>query len=152
MAVVAAGAESGKIVGAGRTNGQGFVLRLNANGTLDTTFGGGNGFVTWVNPGGGTAAFFDVTVTPSEKYVVTGVVNTVTDDMVVVRFERDGVIDPTFGADGGGFLIHGNVAGGDGGDYGRRLVIDSEGRIVVGGYSLGASGTGYDVAVWRLTP
>lgn len=56
-----------------------------------------------------------------------------------------GVLDPSF--NGTGFVVSSNIAGGLGSDYGRNVVIDSSGRVVVVGTS--SNGLNQDMVVWR---
>ncbi len=55
------------------------------------------------------------------------------DDMYVIRLNRDGSIDNSFGVNGK-VVVH-NIAGGNGNDVGNSLTIDSTGKIYVTGYS-----------------
>lgn len=122
------------------------VWRINNNGTLDTSFGGGAGHVYY--PSTYNAQGSRVVVDPSGRIVVTGYLNNVSNaDMAVWRLNPDGSLDTTF--NGTGLFIHHNTAGGGGGTYGSDLLIDGSGNIDVTGYS---QGPGYvQMATWRLT-
>ena len=123
------------------------LVRYNADGSLDTTFGlagkvttdfGGGDFV-----GGGT-------VQPDGKIVVVGdsydLANTSSgdQDFVVVRYNTDGTLDTSFDSDG---KIVADFGGGDGAS---SVAVQVDGKIVVTGDSLpaGSSGGG-DVIVVR---
>ena len=69
--------------------------------------------------------------------------------MVVWRFNADGTIERTFGANG--VLTHDSAAGGNGDDTGSAVVIDSQNRIVVVGTSRKSAGNS-DMVIWRLLP
>src|SRR5262249_8049912 len=94
----------GKILLAGLadspSSGHAIVLRLNADGSLDTSYGGGDGYPE-TQFGGQNANFTGVAVGPDGKAVATGsVLRSGQWTVVTVRFNADGAIDPTFGTDG----------------------------------------------------
>jgi uncharacterized delta-60 repeat protein len=67
-------------------------------------------------------------------------------DTMVVRLNQDGSLDTTFDGDGKAFI---NLGGGTVNDQANALLIQSDGKIVVGGYT-GNSNTSFDFAVARL--
>jgi uncharacterized delta-60 repeat protein len=72
------------------------LIRLNPNGTLDTTFGSG-GIVT-IEPAGG---FFALVIQPNGEIVAAGEGPTVNNAIVqVARFKTNGSLDPSFGSGG----------------------------------------------------
>ena len=90
----------GKIVVAGgavaNNNFADTLIRLNPNGTLDTTFGSG-GIVT-IEPAGG---FFALVIQPNGEIVAAGEGPTVNNAIVqVARFKTNGSLDPSFGSGG----------------------------------------------------
>src|SRR5262245_7992004 len=120
----------GKIVGVGRRRTgnafDGYVLRLDADGSLDPTFGTG-----------GIADFdvgsfdepVDLSLDTSGRIVVGGSGGEIgKEDMVVARFDATGALDPTFGA--GGIVIRDL---GFGFDTASSVRLQADGRIVVGG-------------------
>jgi len=116
-------------------------------GELDPTFNG-VGYRTEDNTSGG--ATYDighaVAIDSDDKIVVTGVSHSKSDygDMVIWRYNSDGTPDTTF--NGVGYVTHTNASGYVGEDQANAIVIDSEHRILVAGYS------NYDpgyMAVWR---
>jgi len=65
---------------------------------------------------------------------------------VVVECYDFGALDASFDTDG--IVTHNSAAGGNAHDFGNSVAVDSSGRIVVTGYSRGA--TSYDdMAIWR---
>ncbi len=131
----------GKIVVAGFSSGKFAVVRYNADGSLDTSFGGGDGIVT--TNAGGYDEGHSVAIQSDGKIVVAGYSNASgTYDFALVRYNADGTRDTTFGG-GDGIVTTGLGASG----YGRSVAIQSDGKIVVAGYS-NASGS-YDFAVVR---
>jgi uncharacterized delta-60 repeat protein len=123
----------GKIVAVGRAdlgNDAVGVIRLNADGSIDDTFGGGDGVVTTV-VGTGNARANGVIVQSDDKIVVVGRATTgVGTDVMVVRYLPDGALDATFGT-GGKVLT--DVAGGSDTDNGIAVVEQSDGKLVVAG-------------------
>ncbi len=92
----------GKIVVVGCTdNGSNHdvaVVRYNSNGTLDTSFGGGDGVVTTAIGSGGDEGLA-VAIQSDGKIVVSGKTWNGTDyDIALLRYNTDGSLDPQFGA------------------------------------------------------
>lgn len=90
-----------KIIAVGRTNlngGDDFAIaRFNANGSLDTTFGGGDGKV--VTNFAGADGAYAIFVRSDDKFVVAGTANTL-QDIGVARYNANGTLDTTFSGDG----------------------------------------------------
>jgi uncharacterized delta-60 repeat protein len=92
----------GNIVVAGKSGAEVIVARLiGSNGSFDTTFGGGLGYVlTTIGEDAGAAA---VVVQPADQMLL---VAGYTDDSVfVARYDVDGNLDTTFGNLGSGWVI-----------------------------------------------
>jgi uncharacterized delta-60 repeat protein len=107
------------------------VARYNPDGSLDTGFGAG-GRVT-VSLAAGPDDPFGVVVQPDGRIVVAGIA---AGDFGVLRLNADGTFDASFGSGGS---VRTDVAPQD---YVRAVVVQPDGRIVVGGGSgSGASGT-----------
>jgi len=135
---------NGKIVAAGyaRTGSyDGFaVVRYNTNGSLDTTFDSDGKQTTDIGSG---AASYSVVVQSDDKIVVAGYYNNVGNaDFAVVRYNADGSLDTTFDSDG-----KQTTAIGSGADVGRSVALQSDGKIVIAGYS--NNGVNDDFAVVR---
>jgi uncharacterized delta-60 repeat protein len=123
----------GKLVAGGYSTrdstGLDFALaRYNPNGSLDHTFGiGGRAIADYW---GRADAMFKLALQPDGKLVGAGIATRPdgTHDFAVARFNANGSPDPTFG-------WHGRVAtdffGGD--DVGLSLLIQPDGKVVVGG-------------------
>ncbi|MFN0030841.1 MAG: delta-60 repeat domain-containing protein, partial [Flavobacteriales bacterium] len=127
----------GKIVVAGYysngTDQDFFVARYHSNGSLDNTFGtdgfASTGFGQFSND-----RAFAVAIQSDGKIVAVGY-NTnpegnVNREFAVVRYNADGSADDTF--DGDGALSTSIEVGGD---EARSVIIQSDGKIVVGGFS-----------------
>lgn len=135
----------GKIIVAGYTNILGsndfFILRFNANGGLDSSFDS-DGRVVISGPGNDRAQA--VALQPDGKIVVGGTTDVAgSNDFLVARLNPNGSLDGTFGS-GGRQLI----SGFGGNEQAQALALQSDGRIVVAGYT-NAAGTN-DFAVARL--
>lgn len=135
----------GKIVVTGRAfNGSNYdvaVVRYNDDGSLDTSFGG-TGKVT-VDFGSGNDIGNMLSLQSDGKIVVSARARIGgTDDFGVLRFNTDGTLDTSFGGTG-----KVTTAIGTGHESGQRLTIQSDGKIVVSGYS--SNGANNDFAVVR---
>ncbi|MFB7175969.1 calcium-binding protein [Streptomyces sp. NPDC056254] len=125
----------GKIVtaGAATDDGETAVARFNTDGSLDASFGGGDGFVT-ANLGGFDQAE-GVVVQADGKIVTAGHAGS---DATVARFTADGSLDPLFGG-GDGYTV--TDTGAYNAAYG--VALQADGKIVTAGQS------GFDTAVVR---
>lgn len=126
----------GKIVVAGTPQGEGgyqfAVVRYNVDGGIDTSFGSnGNGKVmTAVYVGNGNFAN-SVAIQGDGKIIVAGeAYNGSNDDFAVARFNSDGSLDTSFDGDG---KLTTDFGGSE--DRGTSLGIQSNGKIVVAGWS-----------------
>ncbi len=95
----------GKIVAGGRSTVSGvtsFTLaRFNTNGTVDTSFGNPNGFVTFQFPGSTSSQIDSIAIQSDGKIVAAG--RTTIGGVIqfaVARFNSDGSVDTTFGTGG----------------------------------------------------
>ena len=126
----------GKFVLAGASNGFA-IARLNADGSLDTTFGVlGYASVAFGN-GTSSGGAYGIAVQSDKKIVVAGA--TVGPNgrlFAVARFDAAGVLDPTFNSTGFETLDFGI---GSGNAY--AMAIDSSDRIVLAGYWAPATGS-----------
>ena len=97
------------------------VSRINANGTLDATFGGTG--IVQTDLGTGSGQVYDLTIQSDGKVVATGA--DFSSAMVVVRYEANGTLDTGFNTTG----ILTTTAGGVNG--GEAVAVQSDGKIVV---------------------
>lgn len=109
------------------------LVRYTPSGTLDASFGTGGIVRTAVQ---GLAAGNAVKVQADGRIVVAGFTGTFTvdDDLLLMRFNASGTLDSTFSGDG---IVVQKLS--TRADAGRALVIQSDGRIVVGATSDGQS-------------
>jgi uncharacterized delta-60 repeat protein len=144
----------GKIVVVGTANSRGSdarfaVSRYNAEGDLDTTFGGDGKVITnFSSHWDGASA---VAVQPDGKIVVAGEAGWnesaahPDSTFAVARYESSGVLDATFSGDG---KVMANIS--SGADFVFGVAIQPlDGRIVVAG---GAGGSGGRIALARFHP
>jgi uncharacterized delta-60 repeat protein len=118
----------GRIVAVGQGNGRFAVARLKASGHLDGSFSG-DGELIPIIPGTVSGEAEDVTVLPTGKILVSGLVATSTrDEVLVVRLNSDGTLDHGFNGTGMRILAPADdvvaVSG---------LAVRTDGRILVTG-------------------
>lgn len=144
---------SGRILVGGRSLGATTSLdmviwRYDSVGSLDGTFNV-QGWAAFHDAAGGNLGDSgeDIALDGAGRILVAGDSNGpgMDADMAIWRCSPSGTLDPPFGTSG--VATHHNAAGGDGSDFGKAMVLDASGRIVVAGYSEGP--TGEEMVVWR---
>jgi uncharacterized delta-60 repeat protein len=134
----------GKIIAAGLAastpaNFDFALARYNPDGTLDHSFGGGDGIVT-TDLGTFGDGITDIALQPDGKIVAVGATD---QDAALARYLPDGTLDPTFGSGG-------TVVGGIGTNEVRGIAIAPDGTILVAGSRGGPKGL--DVIVASYSP
>lgn len=123
----------------------GVVWRFNADGSPDTTFGGGNGFV--ILPDIAEADAHEVvngmTVDAEGRILLAGSSDA---DMFVCRLLTDGTIDAAFG----GGCVHRKGSAGGNQDSANAVTTDPQGRVLVTGMGHDAGGV-WDMLLWRFS-
>jgi uncharacterized delta-60 repeat protein len=139
----------GKILEAGGLNNNWVIVRYNANGTLDTTFGGSGQvspvFAQQVGGDNSATSLALETVNGVTKIVAAGWISigsTGEDAFALARLNLDGTLDTTFGT--GGEVVT-DVTSGD--DAILAAAIQSDGKIVAAGET--RPGQTYQFAVAR---
>lgn len=118
---------NGKIMTCGFASTKYGLVRWNADGTADATFGTG-GYV--LNDVGLLATLRRMSVQSDGKILLTGTVyNSTNYDLIVARFKTDGSFDTSFGT--GGKAISSISAGNN--ETGNDIAIQSDGKIVITG-------------------
>jgi uncharacterized delta-60 repeat protein len=119
------------------------VARITTTGAVDTTFGT-SGFILVPWRGSGNDEPHDVAVQADGKIVIVGsTASSGGGDFIAMRFTSSGATDTSFGT-GGTALV--NVgASASSADSAYRVLIQSDGKIVIGGT------TGTDIGLVRLT-
>jgi uncharacterized delta-60 repeat protein len=140
----------GKLLIAGGTVGFPSVfslMRLNPDGSADASFG--NAGATTVNISGATVGYGDhalaVQVQASGLVYVAGRSGSINHNFAVARFTSAGVLDTTFSGDG--FTV---IDFSGQGDVPENIVLQGDGRIVLGGSATPGSVSGYGLA--RIHP
>ncbi len=138
-----------KIVLGGKTNNSTSDIsfsRLNADGSLDVSFGS-NGIITFVF-GGSEDHIYDVLAQPDGKTLAIGYTCNGGDcNMIIVRLNVNGLMDPTFSNDG--MLIVNFGLGYE--SFGMELALQDDGKIIGLGYLMDLN---YDrrCALCRINP
>ncbi|MFN9987364.1 MAG: beta strand repeat-containing protein, partial [Pirellula sp.] len=135
----------GKIVIAAQTKLPGVasdygIIRLNSDGTLDTSFGGTGKVTTAI--GTATDIALTLAIQADGKIVAAGYSSSGNADWSAVRYNTDGSLDTSFG--GTGKVV---VPFGSGLDIAWGITIQSDGNILLGG---SATMTDTDAAIVRL--
>ncbi|MEN9751485.1 MAG: hypothetical protein RLZZ600_532 [Actinomycetota bacterium] len=109
------------------------IVRLNTDGSLDTSFGSAG---IWIDPRGDRTTFGALAVADSGELLVSGRYTDFSNSWIM-RLDSDGSTDTSFGTGGAT-----NISGVD--SRAESMAIDTTGRIVVGGNDAG------DFKVWRF--
>jgi uncharacterized delta-60 repeat protein len=119
------------------------LIRLNTNGSLDSTFGSGGKLIVPVGPGRDVG--YSLTQQADGKLVLGGysVNGSNYSDYSLIRLNTNGSLDATFG-NGGKLLVDlvGNY------DFGSSLTLQADGKLVLGGYS--SNGSNWVFSLIRL--
>ena len=126
----------GRIVLAG-SDGSFALARYQPGGGLDSTFGNGGKVITSL---GGYSGANALTLKSDGKIVAAGFSSA---QFAVVRYLPNGTPDPGFGIGGAVVTPVGNA------DFFTAVAVQSDGRIVAGGYSERSDGGGYEFALVR---
>jgi uncharacterized delta-60 repeat protein len=131
------------------------VGRFNADGSTDTTFGGGTGRAceSPLQQTTRAAGAFAITRTADGKLLLGGTAvhpGGSGFDMAVARFSADGMLEMSFGPAHDGWAYVAFDRGGTLNDYVHALAVDPQDRIVLAGQIDGT--TDYDIGVARLLP
>ncbi len=124
----------GKILVAGYYEKIIYILRYNADGTVDTSFGTeGTGIIytDLVNGADYSDTVTDMKIQPDGKIVICGYLNNYNNgdnyDFFIIRYNSNGSLDTTFNGDG---LASYNMGAGD---FAFALTFQSDGKILVAG-------------------
>jgi uncharacterized delta-60 repeat protein len=123
------------------------LARYNTDGTLDTTFGGGNGaVVTPINAAFAEIHAIAIEPEPNSRIAIAGfsIDGNGFGDFAVSRFNSDGTLDATFG---GGFVS--TAFTGD--DFANAVAFQPDGNIVAAGQANNNGGLPYTFALARYT-
>jgi uncharacterized delta-60 repeat protein len=117
------------------------IARFNSNGTLDTSFGS-SGIV--IQPIGSSDDYgYSLVIQPDGKILLGGICQGVSNnDFCIARFNSNGTLDTSFGSSG---IVIQPIGSSD--DIGYSLAIQSDGKILLGGYCY--TGSYYDLCIAR---
>lgn len=106
-----------------------FILRKNADGSNDSSFGSGGAVTFDIGPDDENIIGLDLD--DSGNIYLSGEIDNASDndDVLLMKFNSLGNIDTSFGEEG---IVR--LAIGNGDDQGRHLVLQEDGKIVVSGY------------------
>ena len=116
------------------------VVRYNADGSLDLTFGGGDGIATINTNPTGSDAGRGIVVQPDGRILVVGNTTAAIGDIALSRLNADGSLDLSFG--GGDGIVTTPIAAGLGNDTGANVTLQSDGKILVSGMTTTPTGGG----------
>ncbi|TBW40515.1 hypothetical protein E0E54_00185 [Azotobacter chroococcum] len=138
----------GKILLSGLASSDFGVIRLNADGSLDTGFGTGG--KVRVDVGGETDIGRSLSVQPDGKILMAGYSYDTSGDYYhynfsLIRLNADGSLDTAFG-DGGKAIV--DIAGSN--DQGYSLALQEDGKILLAGSSYNPGSGSYEFSVIRL--
>ncbi len=116
------------------------LVRYNTNGSLDSTFGTGGIVSTAI---GDFAIAEAIAIQSDGKILLAGWTNTADGGFVLARYNTNGSLDNTFGNNG---IVNTNIS-----DVEKvnSLVIQSDGKIIAGGYSISGSDFALNLSVVR---
>lgn len=121
-------------------NNMAFV-RLNSDGTIDTSFGTSG--KTTISVGSGSSYCYGLSIQSDGKLIAVGNASVADSDVAVVRLSTDGSLDSTYGS-GGKKTIDINSSS----DVGYAVQLQSDGKAVIAGTA--SFGGGSDFAAVRL--
>jgi uncharacterized delta-60 repeat protein len=125
------------------------IARYTSSGALDTSFSGDGKRLQ--NFGTSTDSGFGVAIDSQDRVVVAGTSyqgTGTTIDFAIARFDTGGALDTSFSGDGKRVQSFSN---GDFPDEAYGVAVDSQDRVIAGGYSSQTGGNGWDFAIARYT-
>ena len=118
------------------------LVRYNANGTLDTTFGSGGKVTTTILPGSNSwDVLYALALSPDGKITAAGHTTNIGWDFALARYGSDGSLDASFG--NGGIVTAFRPYD----DDARAVLLQPDGKAVAGGFALPS----YDFALNRYS-
>jgi uncharacterized delta-60 repeat protein len=131
---------SGKVIASGYSDGKGAILRVNYNGSLDTSFSG-DGKVTTTHTGtvSNIYGYSGLGFGYEDRITVCGTWN---NDFLVARYLSNGTLDPTFGTGG---VVTADITGSGSQDTAKALALDIDDNVIV----VGSTGAG-DAAAFAV--
>jgi len=108
------------------------MIRINSNGTLDTSFGSGNGYVIKSISSNNNDTAASITIDSNGNILLGGYCANNSGSFVfcIARFLPNGLIDTSFGS-GNGYILQ-DISNNN--DYAYFLLLQPGGKILLGGY------------------
>ena len=136
----------GKIVTAGNSNGDGIFARYNSDGSADNSFGINGVQFIYILTQGEVWQGRSIGIQNDGKIVVGGdhgyYYRNARSSFALLRLNTDGSFDATFGDDGMVFTSPGSADL----DYGTSVLIQSDNKIILAGYSYNGSSDDFAIA------
>jgi uncharacterized delta-60 repeat protein len=134
----------GKILVVGTAGSDWLLVRYNADGSPDTTFGSAGSTTTSFSPQ--TDYAYDLALQADRKIVAVG--GSGSGGFAIARYNPDGTLDPSFGTDGRVETRFESAGGAEA----RGVALQPDGKIVVAGDIDAGELTGFDFALVRYNP
>ncbi len=142
----------GKIVAGGKSthvsnsnSGKFALVRYQANGELDASFGNEGKVLSDVGPNGDE--LYSIALQPDGKIIAAGTTNIffyINANMVLARYNTDGSLDPSFGKEG-----IANIVYEEGWSQAESVLLQPDGKIVTAGIVYDSASTFVDLALAR---
>ena len=123
------------------------LMRLNADGSVDASFGNAGVVTTSITNatvGAGDVAT-SVALRPDGRIYVAGIAGSINQDFAVARYTTSGALDTSFGGTGSVVVDFTGLA-----DGAESIVLEPSGKILLGGYATPTSSAGYGLV--RINP
>jgi uncharacterized delta-60 repeat protein len=119
------------------------LMRLEADGSADASFGNGGAVThrTSTSTTGTGDIAYAIALRPDGRIYVAGKSGSINEDFGLVRFTAAGVVDTTFGTNGTSVVDFDGLN-----DGAENVVVQPDGKIVLGGYATPTSTDGYGLA------
>lgn len=121
------------------------LARYNTNGTIDNSFGVNGKQTTGIANNNATA--YSIAIQADEKIIVAGYVanQNNSNDFIVTRYKRNGFLDSSFNKNGKQIVQQASDM-----LIGNAVALQSNGKIIVAGYTLKSIGSLHNFAIARL--
>jgi uncharacterized delta-60 repeat protein len=132
------------LLGGRMASGEALVIRLNTDGSLDTTF---NSTGYWIyDLGPNIDTIFSLKVDADGKILAAGYKNSLAKDYFLLRLNSNGTLDDTFDGDSGvgnGVVV---TPVGSGNDSAAQIMLQADQKILVGGtYDIASGQSGFGI-------
>jgi len=142
----------GKLLLAGNAGSDFALARYNADGTLDTSFGGGDGKVTTDFAGGFDGGYSLIQQTDGKLLLAGHAYGGDNYDFALARYNLDGTLDTSFGGGDGKVTTDfiGDSQYGYSSDYGSSLIQQTDGKLLLAGNAYDGRNGNFALARYNL--